>query len=436
MMQRRDDKWIPFGLATIALLASAGAAPAGAQTANTTDVENAVCSEATDPLSIGFNYISQALVPVKANPANVVPTPRTKVFVPTWQRGGLSQKRIVMFGDMFGMPKDTPAWVSDEFRSIFTRADLVLGNVEAPISYNNGVLELDSDQTFNFHANVAYLKSTMAQFCMDPAKTVFTVANNHAGDRVQLIGETRWNETVANAGRVGATIVGVDRYRERQPEITVKDIGDLRVGIVGWTHLQNNAPAEDANGIIYPTWEASRRVFEQTNWGVRKRDLGLDLLIGMPHWDCQWHWFPNPYTVDKATALHDAGFDLIAGTHQGLQPARVFPGTDNDLTFYGLGALNNGLGWSSYYLVTVAEMVVDGNGRTLEYTLHPFVQRKVDSASNWLRGTPLCGSKLFFDWPRTSDWQVVPLASLANGTSSERDFYRMATEQLDMTFPR
>jgi poly-gamma-glutamate capsule biosynthesis protein CapA/YwtB (metallophosphatase superfamily) len=409
------------------------------------DVRNAKCAENEDPLSNVVNYVLGYYNEDLSNPANVQPIPKRQVFVSDGQRAGLTQKRIVLFGDMFGMKGDTPAYMSDEIRAIFTRADMVINNIEAPITWNDGELDPNSDQTFNFHANVAYIKSTMAQLCIDPAKAVFTVANNHAGD--PLIGPTLWGETVASSPKLGATIVGIDRSVAREPEVTVKDLGGgVRVGIVAWTHLQNRAPETaplgsantDGKGIKYPTWETSRRVFEQdaTYWAAKKGALQLDMLIGVPHWDCQYKRYPRAETVKWAQDLHDRGFDLIAGGHTGLMPAKVHTqGADNDMTFYSLGAINNALGYSDYYFVPVVELVVDQNGRTLEYTVHPFVQRRVNPTFNWLRATPLCGSKLYFDRTRPSEWRVVPLDTLKNSADkADRDFYTERQARFDLLF--
>jgi hypothetical protein len=117
-------------------------------------------------------------------------------------------------------------------------------------------------------------------------------------------------------------------------------------------------------------------------------------------------------------------------------PAKVHTqGADNDMTFYSLGAINNALGYSDYYFVPVVELVVDQNGRTLEYTVHPFVQRRVNPTFNWLRATPLCGSKLYFDRTRPSEWRVVPLDTLKNSADkADRDFYTERQARFDLLF--
>jgi len=202
-------------------------------------------------------------------------------------------------------------------------------------------------------------------------------------------------------------------------------------------HAGGRRLASDQNGIPYPTWEESRRVFEQPKeyWAAKKAALGLELLIGVPHWDCQWHVFPHSETVQWADELHQKGFDLVAGGHTGPMPAKVHANGDNDMTFSSLGALNNGLGWVNNYLVSVVEWVADQNGRTLGYTVHPLVVHKVDSTYNWLRATPLCGTKMHFDKTRPSDSKLIPLDAMKNTTDSgNRAFYQETMAYLNKVF--
>ncbi|MEY4512322.1 MAG: hypothetical protein RLZZ450_4444 [Pseudomonadota bacterium] len=407
---------------TLLLAGLVGTTAAGQDSKVSGDTENATCP----------------LVPSTTKPAGLAVIPRSQEFIPQSQRAGLSQKRIALFGDLFAMNKDTPPKVSDELRTILARADLVLGNIEAPITYNNGALELGGNQFFNFHANVAYLKSAMAQYCIDPAKAVFTVANNHAGDNGSS-SMSRWEDTLTYASHLGATIVGIDSSNVPAPAIAVKESGDLRVGVVGWTHVQNNAPAKEANSQIhYPTWEASLRVTSRSDWAQRKRDLGLDMLIGLPHWDCQLNRYPQPYTVRTTDTLHDNGFDLIAGAHQdSIQPAKRFVGEDNDMAFYGLGNLTNAINLGNNILLNVVELVVDGTGRVLEYTVHPFVMHWVAlSGRPNLPSFNLCAGRAVYDFGRRTDWEVVTLDWLATSTASDRKDFATFGAHLDAVFPR
>jgi len=170
------------------------------------------------------------------------------ILVPESQRVGLPVKRIVLFGDMVGMWADTPPIVHADVRAIYARADIVIGNVEAPITtYPAGQagvkdgLNPTASQFYNFHVPRQYLRSITSQYCIDPKKSILSVANNHANDRGD------WVQTAqavpALEASDGFAFTGIDADPSHDPLIAVRDAGALRVGVVGWTHLDNTPPA-------------------------------------------------------------------------------------------------------------------------------------------------------------------------------------------------
>jgi hypothetical protein len=432
-------------LALSTLAAAAGTFLCSARGAHASDVDNPFCLT-SNPI----NYALNALVPLGDNPTGVAPMKRKSVFVPPDQRQGLTVKRLVVFGDHFGKDGDLPPRASVELQSLMESADLVLGNVEAPITYNGNALEPSAKQAFNFHQNVAYLRSAMAQACMDPARTVFTVANNHAGDGDRWYPTTDASGAVVEPGTPTTAsmlglrgVVGVDRSVAVDPAIQLHDLGDLRVGVVAWTHLQNTAPRTVNNQIVYPTWEASKRVLA-SNFKARKAALGIDLLIGMPHWDCQWFLFPRTQTVQTADTLHDIGFNLVLGSHPGIwQPAKRLGEANgavnphNDLVFFSMGNFNE-VGILNNYPAPVLELLVDQNGRTLEFTMHAFVVHK---EAGDLAKVVTCpsGRKYADNQPgapvtRTSQLIIKPLDALQS-SPSDRDAWDNFTKQFERVFP-
>jgi Bacterial capsule synthesis protein PGA_cap len=354
------------------------------------------------------------------NWANITPSiPASKVYVPASQRLFRNPKRIVMFGDLGGIPGDRLPIVNSTMRNLFANADLVIGNVEAPIT-NQTIPQqgADAEQSYNFHMSKHYLRAFMAQHCIAPTKAVFSVANNHAGDGEKLAFDnlfrnpSLWAKTVENvcsgvqqtssvAGPEcvsrdlgGARFVGVDLTPGAPAAIRVVDVGSLKVGVVAWTHTENRrvaaAPAWD-NGKAAPlstrnaTWEGSFDVLDGPRWtsstpptsfASRKAQLGLDLLIGMPHWDCQGNLYPQADTVDRAERLLQAGFDVVAGAHPAvLQGSEIHDTADGPKpVFYSLSHANYALGDATEPLnsVVLTELVVADDGELLEYKFHHF----------------------------------------------------------------
>lgn len=363
------------------------------------ELENATCSGGA------LGWLWDAFFPNTSNDSTVQPLPASRTFVPEAQRNRATEKRIVMFGDLLPMQKDTPPRVDLTLRSLFASADLVLGNLEAPIDYNGGSLDLTVDQTFGFRSTTAFVKSAMSQYCIDPNKAIFSVANNHAGD------QGRFPTTVSSVPQLGVrAIVGIDQSSASAPAIQVTQLGSLKVGVVAWTHVQNSAPTAPL-----PSWEISNNAAHH-DFSATKQQQGIGLLIGMPHWDCQFHLFPKQASVDTARRLHDHGFDLIAGSHPTVpQPVARMDASaqDDDLVFHSLGSVNanytlNG----SRQLVTVSELIVDQTGRTVAYTVHPFVARSADTSLPAVNVCP--GGRWVWDTWRKTSWEIVPLSALAS----------------------
>jgi Bacterial capsule synthesis protein PGA_cap len=429
---------------TLLALAAAGLF-VDATRAHASDVDNPVCLT-TNPI----NYALNAFVPIGDNPTNLAPMKRNTVFVPMEQRQGLTVKRLVVIGDHFAKEGDAPPRASTALQALMESADLILGNVEAPITRNDNALELDGKQAFNFHQNLAYLRSSMAQACIDPARTILSVANNHSGDGGRWYPAYDANGlpkqpyepgTPTTALELGVRgIVGIDRSSATAPEIQVHDLGALRVGVVAWTHIQNTAPRSTGGRIDLPTWEASRRVLS-TDFAAKKKQLGIDLLIGLPHWDCQWYLYPRTQTVRTADALYALGFNQVFGAHPGIwQPAKRLGGQrnpHNDLVFFSLGSFNEP-GVLNNYPAPVLELLVDQDGRTLEFTLHAFVTHKEEGV---LAKQVTCPSgKVYADdqapYPatRTSQWIIKPLEDLA-GSEADEEALNNFRIQFQRVFP-
>jgi hypothetical protein len=365
-----------------------------------------------------------AITPSKDNPYGLVGIPPESTPSPASQSLAVGEKRILLFGDLMPMQKDTLPRVHPELRALFASADLVIGNVESPIF--RGPIDLNADQTGKFHQSTDYLKSFFAQFCVDPHKTVFTVANNHAGDRYTN-DHGGWDETiqavvpeyptpapVANGELPRLVVRGVvGKHAASLDAVDIYDIGGLKVGVVGWTQVENH-PRTGA-------WRTDEEVVG-VDWKKVKRDRGIDLLIGAPHWDQQFYHFPKCQTQVEAQDLIASGFDLIAGSHPSvLQPAEWFPsptGGADKLAFYSLSSINANFSASATNFVTAVEIIVDAHGNIARYKLHPLAQRKADTslpAYSWcpFKDAPL-GRWVQDGNGRATDAEIVPLRMVSN----------------------
>ncbi|MFT3924397.1 MAG: CapA family protein [Myxococcales bacterium] len=415
--------WMGGSLLGLTLLgASALQSPAQAAAAN--------CPAFTwQSLWYGLEWSILAFAPSTQNQAGVQGIPPADELA-TGTRDRSTEKRILLFGDLLPMQKDTPPRASPEVRALFASADLILGNIESPVYqiktwYTQHGLDLNADQTGDFHASTGFVRSFMDQYCMNPAKAVFTVANNHAGDRDQA----GWDETVRATAAMGVRgIVGTRTSSDGSGRASMGsfDLGaGLKVGVVGWTQ-EENCPLDNA-WARYADIDAAGA--NAVNWNTLKQQNGIDLLIGIPHWGPQFHFYPEAAIYDEAESLTARGFDLISGTGPSvLQPAELFPG---GITFFSQGSVNANFSLNgTTFLIPVVEILVDPAGRVVEYNVHAFAQRKVSTSLPSLIVCP--DGRWVTDQARATDWEVVPLEQISN-TWGTRDALQ---RDLDRVFPR
>ncbi|MEO8701892.1 MAG: CapA family protein [Kofleriaceae bacterium] len=257
--------------------------------------------------------------------------------------------RIACFGDLMGLTGDRMPAFAGELAAVFARADLVIGNCEAPVV--RGDKDPRAFYLQRFRMATAYLREALDRLAIDPARAVLSIANNHTGDR----GEAGARVTADLVHELGAGIAGL-----RAQPLTVRDVRGLRVGVAAWTAWMN---ARGDHGVMR-TADALAH-----DW----RGYEVDTLIASPHWDWEFQHFPSAETVEHARILAAAGFDAIAGHHPHVvQPIGWFGDTVCQFSLGNLMART--LTWP-HRLVTVLELHVSlATGTIAGYRCHPFVQ--------------------------------------------------------------
>ncbi|MBZ0233592.1 MAG: CapA family protein, partial [Deltaproteobacteria bacterium] len=130
-----------------------------------------------------------------------------------------TSRRVLMFGDLMGLTGDRCPTASRAVQELFARADLIVGNCEAPV-----VREVNDPRArylMSLSLGSQYLRDFFARFAADPARCVFSIANNHAGDA----GALGLRETEARLGALGVEVAGV---RDGHPApLVVRDVGGM-----------------------------------------------------------------------------------------------------------------------------------------------------------------------------------------------------------------
>lgn len=381
-------------------------------------------------------WVYRALDPSEANPTDMVGIPPVSTPVPAATLLP-NERRIVLFGDLMATEHEELPRVDPKLRALFGSADLVVGNMEAPVY--RGALDQAASQWFDFHASTGFVESFFAQFCVDPERMVFTVANNHAADKGRwpetlraLVPAAEYTPAQANTAPKPLKVRGVVGRPVPTPEaVDVYDLGGVRVGVVGWTEIENCAPADD----WYETcgvWRTDEQVYG-VDWNRVKRERDIHVLIGVPHWDRQFYYFPQAGTQIRARVLLTAGFDLIAGADPHvLQPAQNLP---TGMVFHSLGGLNVNFGWlSGTSLVVALEVIVSAQGDVLRYKLHPYAQRRAPAGTS-LSSSSACllkgVARTMPDVGRPTASEIVSLDQVSNAWGVRSDL----EDEVELVFP-
>ncbi len=363
-------------------------------------------------------WLYRALDPSEANPTRMRGIPPVSTPAPAAALAP-GERRIVFFGDLMAPDKEELPLAHPQLRALFASADLVIGNMEAPVY--RGALDTGSSQWFDFHASTGFVRSFFAQFCVDPARMVFTVANNHAADHgrwpetlLALVPSAEWGPDDAALTPPPVEVRGVvGRPASSDDQVDVYDLGAMRVGVVAWTEVENCAPDPAWGDEIWRRGDAMLSV----DWEQVKAERDIDVLIGVPHWDRQFYYFPSAQTQQRGRALLASGFDLVVGADPHvLQPAQR---NADGMVFHSLGGLNVNFGWlSGTSLVLAAEVIVDVDGAVKRYAVHPFAQRKAATGTR-LPAASQCafpgGARTMYDVGRSTASEVVPLSEVSNG---------------------
>lgn len=259
----------------------------------------------------------------------------------------------------------------------FSQSDIVIGNLETPISFDDTNLTTDPycfNSPFEF-AEAAY-KSGIR---------IVSTANNHCLDR----GITGINSTIKSLNKIGIKHTGVYSSKGHSPLIV--ECKNIKIGIMSYTYgtnaFNNNyylnknnnycvnlfQNQELSNKIEYslinnnhlfikiirkilvkilwfryhkPVYE--RREFSYKKIKTLKKDIKelkkqSDILIMCMHIGGQYSKKPSSYTKSMSKFLQKQGVEIIVGNHEHVIHPGDFSGIDNNnIITYSLGNFDCG----------------------------------------------------------------------------------------------
>jgi hypothetical protein len=298
--------------------------------------------------------------PSTKNHSHITTTPIAHNFI---NNNKVNYKRLLFCGDIMITQRDVVPTLHPAICDLLDKADLFIGNCEAPIGKQ--ALNDHARYRMSFYMPQDFLKGIMNQLNLPAKKWALSIANNHSGDK----GEAILNETYNILNNMGITPVGL--YVKEGFPVTVINCDGLRVGIAAWTQWMNCDVFSNGFGV-----NRLQQILSK-DWLDAKTKYQLDILIGLPHWEYEFQHYPRKETRSTAKTLIDNyGFNLLVGAHSHtLMPMEWF---NNGLCQYSLG---NFCGLGSAWpvkLIPILEVKVgvdnETKGQILGYTLYSFVQ--------------------------------------------------------------
>jgi poly-gamma-glutamate synthesis protein (capsule biosynthesis protein) len=267
-------------------------------------------------LVIVMFYLTQVFKPTESASLNFSPTPSSTPTIQVVEPSEPEFITLVFVGDMMfdrnirskAEQQGNYKFILEPMREIFSEADLIIGNLEGPITSNKsrsqGSVPGSTDNFF---------------FTFDPAildalreyPFVLNLGNNH----ITNFGEDGIDQTLSFLNAANLPFFG-QIGREPETEYKVLQVGSLQIGLVNYN--------EFLPGGIQKTLAA-----------IAASEEKADLTIVYTHWGTEYAPVANQVIQSQAYSFVDAGADLVIGSHPHVvQNSEIYQGKK---IYYSLG---------------------------------------------------------------------------------------------------
>ncbi len=245
------------------------------------------------------------------------------------EKNAPKETRIIFVGDLMLdryyrllTAKNGADWVTEKSKSIFEDQDLVIANLEGPITDKKSVSagtgwSNPSVLTFTFYPQISM------EFLKNNKINLVNIGNNHIlnfgqdglaqtesileKNSVGYFGDPNDN----SKNYISQEVNGMNPVKSRQE----RDHG-ARVGFVNYNQFANRS---------------AEKVAEQ----IKKLKTENDLVIVYTHWGNEYQLKENESQKEKAHLFIDSGADLVIGSHPHVvEPLEIYK---NKAIFYSLG---------------------------------------------------------------------------------------------------
>jgi poly-gamma-glutamate synthesis protein (capsule biosynthesis protein) len=226
--------------------------------------------------------------------------------------------KISMVGDIMWMRKGWKEFLSEEVRSFLKGRDIVLGNLETPVSPVHRVIEYMPD-LFSFNSPPAMLDQLAQCF------TAVSIMNNHCLDQ----GIAGLFNTIGELDARNILHAGARAY-DRGQEYAVIGKKESRIAFLAYAWGLNNVKGPQATSAARLNILNLSDPFKPVDYSIVKehirkaREERVDLVICSLHWGHEFEMYPTYHMMKVARDLISLGVDVIMGHHPHvLQPFEI-----------------------------------------------------------------------------------------------------------------
>ena len=189
-------------------------------------------------------------------------------------------------------------YVFENIKDVTSQDDLTIGNLET--TFAGPEVGYSGYPTFN-------TPDALGEALKNIGVDVLSTANNHCLDK----GYKGLCRTLDVLDQLGIDHAGTSRTAEEQAQILIKEVNDIKVGILSFTYGTNgiNPPKDKGFCVNYIDKEFIKGRVEAA------KSEGAEVVIVCMHWGIEYQTTPNAEQKDLADFMFKNGVDIILGNH-------------------------------------------------------------------------------------------------------------------------
>ncbi|HEX6339356.1 MAG TPA: CapA family protein [Jiangellaceae bacterium] len=254
------------------------------------------CTGGEQTLPAAYGSVQRPGALVSSTPSRPAPNP-----TPRAEEITISFAGDVHFEDDVRARLADPATTLDTVSDVLSAADLTVVNLETAVT-ERGIPE---PKTYTFRVGPEAFDALAAA-----GVDIVTMANNHGVD----YGAQGLADTLASARQAPLAVVGIGEDDTAAFEPAVVDIGGTAVAVIGATDVPDRTAAAWSAAPGKPG-VASARDRQRLLRAVAEAAEAADVVAVYLHYGTERVSCPTPDQVSLATALADAGADIVVGAH-------------------------------------------------------------------------------------------------------------------------